>query len=439
MKTLYIDCGMGAAGDMLAASLLELMPNPDEAVARLNAIGIEGVTFTRERTSRCGIAATRLLVKVNGVEECAEEHAHEHSHEHSHEHVHEHAHEHIHEHEHDHVHAHGHCHEHHAHHHHEHRSLEQMLQIVDGLALSANVKEHAKAVYRLIADAESRAHGRTVGEVHFHEVGAMDAVADISAVCWLMSELAPDEVVASPVNVGGGTVRCAHGVLSVPAPATAALLEGVPMYSDGEVKCELCTPTGAALVRHFANRFGAMPVMRAVGTGYGAGGREIEGRANLLRCTIGAGADEDSGRDEVWELACNIDDMTGEDMAFAGECIMSAGALDVAMIPATMKKGRPGVMMTVLCRKADHNAVLDAVFRHTSTIGVREHLCGRYILPRREGTVTLADGKSVRMKTSKGHGVVREKFEHDDLAAIARDSGMPIAEVRASIQNPAGR
>jgi uncharacterized protein (TIGR00299 family) protein len=314
-----------------------------------------------------------------------------------------------------------------------------MLQIVDGLALSANVKEDVKAVYRLIADAESRAHGKNVGEVHFHEVGAMDAVADISAACWLLSELAPDEVVASAVNVGGGTVRCAHGVLNVPAPATAALLEGVPMYSDGEVKCELCTPTGAALIRHFANRFGAMPVMRATVTGYGAGGREVAGRANLLRCTIGESANEDFGRDEVWELACNIDDMTGEDMSFAVERMMSAGALDVAMIPATMKKGRPGVVMTVLCREANHDAVLDALFRHTSTIGVREHLCGRYVLARREGAVSLADGKRVRVKTSEGRGVAREKFEHDDLAAVARESGVSVAEVRASIQNSAGR
>ena len=434
MKTLYIDCGMGAAGDMLSAALLELMPNPDEAVARLNTFGIEGVTFSRERTSRCGIAATRLLVKVNGVEECAHEHAHEHVHEHSHEHVHEHEHEHAHAHLHD-----GHDHHGHHAHHHEHRSLEQVLKIVEGLDLPPKVKEDVASVYRLIADAESKAHGRAVGEIHFHEVGALDAVADISAACWLISELAPDEVVASPVNVGGGTVRCAHGVMSVPAPATAALLEGVPAYSDGAVLCELCTPTGAALLRHFAHRFGAMPLMRACGTGYGAGGREIEGRANLLRCTIGEGLGSSGADEEVWELACNIDDMTGEDMAFAGERIMSAGALDVAMLPATMKKGRPGVVMLVLCAKAAHDVVLDAVFRHTSTLGVREHLCRRHVLARHEGVATLAGGATVRVKTSEGRGVVREKLEHDDLASVARASGASLAEVRASFRGSAGR
>lgn len=438
MKTLYIDCGMGAAGDMLSAALLELMPDPDEAVARLNAFGIGGVTYSRERTSRCGIAATRLVVKVNGVEECADGHAHVHSREHAHEHVQEGMHGHVHEHAHEHVHGHEHGHGHQVHHH-EHRSLCDVLRLVDDLELPAGVKEHVKAVYRLLADAEGRAHGRAVGEVHFHEVGALDAVADISAACWLMAELAPEEVVASPVNVGGGTVRCAHGVLSVPAPATAALLEGVPAYSDGLVQCELCTPTGAALLRHFASRFGAMPVMRADGTGYGAGGREIEGRANLLRCTIGERAGGCERRDEVLEIACNIDDMTGEDMAFACERIIAAGALDVAMLPATMKKGRPGVVMLVLCTPADHDVVVDAMFRHTTTLGVREHICGRHVLSRREGAVAFPGGETVRVKTSEGRGVAREKFEHDDLAAVARAKGVSLAEVRASLQGSAGR
>jgi uncharacterized protein (TIGR00299 family) protein len=266
--------------------------------------------------------------------------------------------------------------------------LNDIHAIIDGLDLPEAVKADAKAVYGRIAEAESKVHGLPVDQIHFHEVGALDAVADVVGVCALMHELAPGRVAVSPVHVGSGQVRCAHGVLPVPAPATALLLQGVPVYG-GAIRGELCTPTGAALIRHFANRFGAMPVMRATGTGYGAGGREVAGRANLLRCTIGESANEDFGRDEVWELACNIDDMTGEDMSFAVERMMSAGALDVAMIPATMKKGRPGVVMTVLCREANHDAVLDALFRHTSTIGVREHLCGRYVLARREGAVSL--------------------------------------------------
>jgi len=395
MKTLYLDCGMGAAGDMISAALLELTPDPGAAVERLNALGIPHVAYARERTARCGIAATRLAVKVDGAEE------HEHAHHHE---------------------ARG-----HAHHHH--HSLDDILRLVDSLALPEKAKRDARQVYALLAEAESRAHGRPVGEVHFHEVGALDAVADIAAACWLLSELAPDEIVASPVNFGGGTVRCAHGVLPVPAPATAFLLEGIPAHGDGEVLCELCTPTGAALIKHFAGRFGPMPPTRAEKTGFGAGTREFEGRANLLRATIGESA-ADGGADGVCELKCNIDDMTGEDIAFACERIFDAGALDVLTVPATMKKGRPGVVLLALCAPDGKDAVTAAIFRHTSTLGVRETICRRSVLSRREETVALPDGSTFRRKVSEGFGVRREKTEHDDIAAYAAEHGISLATVR---------
>ena len=396
MKTLYIDCSMGAAGDMISAALLELTPDPDAAVEKLNALGIPHVVYARERTARCGIAATRLVVKVDGEEE----HAHAHHHE-----------------------AHG-----HAHHHH-HHSLDDILRLVDSLALPEKAKNDARQVYALLAEAESRAHGRPVGAVHFHEVGALDAVADIAAACWLLGEIAPDEVVASPVNFGGGTVRCAHGVLPVPAPATAFLLEGIPAHGDGEVLCELCTPTGAALLKHFANRFGPMPAIKAEKTGFGAGTREFEGRANLLRATIGesaASGDDDS----VCELKCNIDDMTGEEIAFACERIFEAGALDVLTVPATMKKGRPGVVLLALSAPDRKDAVTTAIFRHTSTLGVRETVCRRSVLSRREETVALPDGTTIRRKVSEGFGVRREKIEHDDIAAYALSHGLSLSEAR---------
>ena len=400
MKTLYIDCSMGAAGDMISAALLELTPDPDAAVEKLNALGIPHVVYARERTARCGIAATRLVVKVDGEEE----HAHAHHHE-----------------------AHG-----HAHHHH-HHSLDDILRLVDSLALPEKAKGDARQVYALLAEAESRAHGRPVGEVHFHEVGALDAVADIAAACWLLGEIAPDEIVASPVNFGGGTVRCAHGVLPVPAPATAFLLEGIPAHGDGEVLCELCTPTGAALLKHFANRFGPMPSVKAEKTGFGAGTREFEGRANLLRATIGESATSD-GSDSVCELKCNIDDMTGEAIAFACERIFDAGALDVLTIPATMKKGRPGVVLVALSAPDKKDAVTAAIFRHTSTLGVRETVCRRSVLTRKEETVTLPDGTTIRRKVSEGFGVKREKVEHDDLAAYALSHGLSISEAAASLR-----
>lgn len=389
MKTLYIDCSMGAAGDMISAALLELMPDPDKAVERLNELGIPHVVYTRERTSRCGIAATRLAVKVGGVEE----HAHHHE----------------------------------AHGHHHHHSLDDILKLVDSLALPEKAKDDARQVYALLASAESRAHGRPVGEVHFHEVGALDAVADIAATCWLIGELAPGEIVASPVNFGGGTVRCAHGVLPVPAPATAFLLEGIPAHGDGEVLCELCTPTGAALLKHFANSFGPMPPVKAEKTGFGAGTREFDGRANMLRATIGESA-ADVGSDCVCELKCNIDDMTGEEIAFACARIFDAGALDVLTVPATMKKGRPGIVLIALCAPDRKDAVTAAIFRHTSTIGVRETICRRSLLSRREETVTLPDGSTLRRKVSEGFGTRREKFEHDDLAAYALSHDISLFE-----------
>ena len=401
MKTLHIDCSMGAAGDMLAAALLELVPDPDAALARLNAFGLHGVAYAREKSAKCGIMGTRLSVKVHGEEEeDADCHGHEH-----------------------------HCGHHHEHHH-AHHGLDDMLHLVGHLALPEKVKEDVAAVYRLLADAESRAHGRPVGEVHFHEVGALDAVADIAAVCWLLAEIAPDEIVVSPVHVGSGTVRCAHGVLPVPAPATAFLLEGVPSYSDGAVQGELCTPTGAALLRHFATRFGPQPVLRVTAIGYGAGKKDFEGRANLLRVALGESMTED-GTDEVLELSCNIDDMTGEEIAFACERLFAAGAKDVVTIPLTMKKGRPGVMIQALCAPSGHDAVVAAMFRHTTTLGVRETRCRRHVLARREEAATLPDGTIVRRKVSEGYGVRRVKLEHDDVAAYARKADVPLREVAA--------
>ena len=396
MKTLYLDCGMGAAGDMLAAALLELMPDPDAALARLNAFGIPGVVYAREKTAKCGVMGTHLKVTVHGEEEGHDTHEN-----------------------------HG-CH----HHHHAHHGLEDVLHLVGHLALPEKARGDVAAVYRLLAAAESRAHGRPVGEVHFHEVGALDAVADIAAVCWLLAELAPDAIVASPVHVGSGTVRCAHGVLPVPAPATAFLLEGVPSYSDGAVQGELCTPTGAALLKHFVTRFGPQPAMRVTAIGHGAGMKDFEGIANLLRASIGESG-EAAGTDEVFELSCNVDDMTGEEIAFACERLFAAGAKDVVTIPLTMKKGRPGVMIQVLCAPADHDALVAAIFRHTTTLGVRETRCRRHVLTRREETATLPDGTAVRRKVSEGYGVRRVKLEHDDMAAYARKANIPLKEVSA--------
>ncbi len=312
------------------------------------------------------------------------------------------------------------------------------MAIIDGLPLVDKVADNARAVYSLIASAEGRAHGCEVDLVHFHEVGALDAVADIVACCHLMTRLAPEKVVASPIHVGFGSVKCAHGVMPVPAPATAFLLEGVPVYSDGIISGELCTPTGAALLRHFVSEFGPMPLMRVSATGHGAGRKDFP-RANVVRAMLGdSGLASSGAADEVLELACNIDDMTAEDLAFAAESVRDAGALDVWMQPAVMKKGRPGTIVLALCRPADREAVIGAILRHTTTLGVRETLVRRTVLDREEAVMSMPLG-DVRRKTASGFGVRREKLEYEDLAAIARATGLSLAEIRARLlDHPVG-
>ena len=283
MKTIFLECNMGAAGDMLTAALLELLPQPEALVEELNGLGIPGVVYSTEKVTRCGITGTRMRVAVQGQEEEA---LHGHSHEHSHEHHHEHPHEHLYAHSHEQTHIHGQEETHEAHHH-AHSGMEDIARIVKTLQLPQKVEEDVMAVYGCIAEAESRVHGVSTAQIHFHEVGSMDAVADITAVCLLMHRLSPEQVIVSPIRVGSGTVRCAHGVLPVPAPATARLLTGMPVYA-GDIPGEMCTPTGAALLKHFASDFGNMPLMRVEAVGYGMGAREFR-CANCVRAFLGEG------------------------------------------------------------------------------------------------------------------------------------------------------
>jgi len=381
MKTLYIDCGMGAAGDMLAAALLELLPDPEEFIADLNDLGIPGVTVSLERSRKCGITGSHFRVEINGQEETPDAVLHGHTH----------------------------------------SSMAHIEDHVFAFPLPTTVKLDILAVYQLIAQAESRVHGVPVSNIHFHEVGTMDALADITAVCWLMYRLKPERITASAVHVGSGTVRCAHGVLPVPAPATALLLEGVPTYG-GSIPSELCTPTGAALLRHFVTAYGPQPVMTVERIGYGMGKKDFD-RANCLRCLLGEETAEAS--DTVLELKCNIDDMTGESLGFAMETLLDAGALDVYTVPIGMKKSRPGVQLCVLCREGQREAMARLLFRHTTTLGVRETLCRRSVLTRREAVVSTPYGP-VHKKMSAGFGIRREKYEYEDLARIAREQGQSL-------------
>ena len=429
MKTLYLECNMGAAGDMLTAALLELHPDPQGFVERMNRLGLPGVVFAAQPAVKCGITGTQVSVTVGGEEE--ESHdvpLHSHVHEtaqdeahpgHAHDHVHVHDHEHTHDHEHEHTHGHE-----HSHGHHHHAGMGDIRHILSHLDIPQPVRQDAEAVYQLIAQAESHAHGRPVEEIHFHEVGTLDAVTDVVAVCWLLHDLAPEQIVASPVHVGCGQVRCAHGILPVPAPATAYILQGVPTYG-GSVQGELCTPTGAALLKHFVQRFGPSPVMRVEKTGYGMGKKDFEA-ANCVRAMLGQTQEEST---TIAQLACNLDDMTPEALGFAQERLWEAGALDVTTAPIGMKKNRPGVQLTCLCRLEDREKLVSVLFAHTTTLGVRESLCTRYTLARSQRTVETEHGP-VRVKEARGWGVTREKPEYEDVANIAREQGLTLDQVK---------
>ena len=420
MKTLYLDCGMGAAGDMLTAALLELLPDPNGFVAKLNGLGIPGVHFQKEPAVKCGITGTHMSVTVHGIEEGEEPHGHHHEHHH-----HDHEHEHHDHHDHDEHHHHGHDDGHH------HSGLHDIEHIVrDHLPLPDKVREDVMAVYGLIAQAESHVHGVPVSEIHFHEVGTMDAVADVTAVCLLMNELSPDEVVVSPVHVGSGQVKCAHGVLPVPAPATAHILRDVPIYG-GEIQGELCTPTGAALLKHFAARFGDMPVMKTRAIGYGMGKKDFP-RANCVRAMLGERLDQ---TDTVLELSCNVDDMTAEAVGFAMDRLFEGGALEVYTVPIGMKKSRPGTWVRVMCTERDREKIIGLLFKHTTTIGVRESATRRYILDRSVETVRTPYGE-VRRKAASGYGVSRTKYEYDDLSRIAKEQNISLDEAKALFEGP---
>lgn len=451
MKTLYIECAMGAAGDMLTAALLDLL-SPEEQQAFLEQMNrlLPGVQVKANPAQKCGVQGLHVQVLVNGEEEHSHdhgpvhpevhptpavhehphEHGHDHEHAHEHPHEHEHHHDHGHEHPHDHVHEHGHDHPHdheHGHGHHHHATMAWVEHTIQETNLPPEVKEQALNVYRTIAQAESAAHGCPVDQVHFHEVGALDAVADVTAVCLLLHMLAPEKIVASPVHLGSGQVRCAHGILPVPAPATAYILQGVPAYT-GSIRGELCTPTGAALLKTFAQSFGPMPVMVTEKVGIGVGNKDFEA-ANVLRVFWGSDASQaQQESDQIVELRCNLDDMTGEAIGYASELLLEEGALDVYTVPIQMKKSRPAVMLCCLCHAPQRDKLTQLMLRHTTTWGVRASVMDRSVLTTRMVPVKTKYGV-VRVKQGTGYGVKKSKVEYGDMAAAAAQAGVELAKV----------
>lgn len=380
MKTLYFECSMGASGDMIIGALASLL-GIDEAERELNGLGLKGIRYHLKHGEEKGISCVFAEVHIN----CASDDEKK---------------------------NHG-------------RRLCDIEQIIDNCNANESIKCKAKEIYKNIAAAEGTVHGEEPRLIHFHEVGALDAVADIMGACLLIERTGAEKVIYSPVNVGSGYVECAHGLLPVPAPATAEILKGKMIYSDDETG-ELCTPTGAAVLKYFGMQKRAVPEMLIKEIGTGAGKKDFN-KPNILRCFFGEC--ESIADDKISHLCCNIDDMTPEEITFAKDILIESGALDVSVKSAEMKKGREGFELSVLCRPEESETFARLIFRHTSTIGIRFENENRFTLEREIYEKETKFG-TVRIKKSFGYGISREKAEFEDLASLAKKHNLTLLEIK---------
>jgi pyridinium-3,5-bisthiocarboxylic acid mononucleotide nickel chelatase len=435
MRILYFDCFNGASGDMILGALIDAGLPLDRLRAALGSLGLEEIDLHADRVLRAGVSATKFRVaeRQRGGGQ-AHPHAHEHGHPHAHDHGHSHDAARVSEPPHDHGHSHQHAHaaaEGHTHGHaHAHRGLPEILSLVDRAALSASAKVRARALFQRLAEAEAAIHQMPVERVHLHEVGALDSIVDIVGAVFAFEWFAADAVVVSPLNLGGGMVRSAHGVFPVPAPATVRLLGEAPVYSRGP-QAELLTPTGALLLSEYASRFGPVPAMRIERVGYGAGDRDFADTPNVLRVLVGEAA-EASAAETIVVLACEIDDMNPQIFGVLMEQLYAAGALEVFYQPVQMKKNRPGTLVTVLAAPDRRETLLAIVFRETTTIGVRYHEVQRERLDREIVTVETSLGP-VRLKVARRQGtIVNASPEFDDCARLAAERGVAVKDVQAA-------
>ncbi len=439
MRTLYLECNMGVSGDMLMGALYELLSDSEKDIflKTMNSLFPEDIMLQTSSSEKCGIWGTKMNVVILGQEESSQD-AQKHCH------VQQDTTEYTHE---------------HTEHHHIHTSYPQMLAQIDCLPVSAAVKEDAKAVYTLIGNAESIAHHTDISQIHFHEVGTLDAVMDVVGCCLLLEILDPEQILASPIHVGSGNVCCAHGILPVPAPATAEILKDVPIYG-GTIEGELCTPTGAALLKHFVSQFTTMPPMSVERTGYGMGTKDFA-NANCLRAFWGclsilpvpssrqlpdspgfAGLQDNHEQethpdyytekfhslDQILELSCNLDDMTPEAVSYAANLLREAGALDVFTTPIYMKKDRPGILLTVLCNVSEESRFSRLILTHTATRGIRVQPCYRRTLDAQFRKISTVYG-DITIKISTGYGIHKFKPEYEDVAKAAKQCKVPFQNV----------
>ena len=409
-KTLYLDCFSGAAGDMFVGALVDLGLPLEDLRAALGSLPADLGGISATRVLRAGISATKFQAGV---------HPHDHTHSHDPLHPHDHVHPHDHAHPHDPVHPHDHS----------HRSLREISALIGRSALSASAQARAVHLFERLAEAEAAIHEMPVERVHLHEVGAVDSIVDIVGAVYGLEQLRVDRVVCSPLNVGGGTVTCAHGVYPVPAPATARLLCGVPVYA-GAVQMELVTPTGALLVTDYADSFGPLPPLTVSKIGYGAGDRDPKGHPNVLRMIVGESAGAVQSH-RVVEIVCEIDDMNPQLFGPLMERLHAAGALDVFYAAVQMKKNRPGTLVTVLARPEDREKLSSILFAETTTIGVRYQDMLRECLDRELATVETPLGP-VTFKVARRAGrVLNAAPEFDDCARIAAERSLPVKTVQA--------
>jgi uncharacterized protein (TIGR00299 family) protein len=438
MRIAYLECFSGISGDMFLGALVDAGVSPrllEDTVAALNL----GAKLEISRVVRSRISATKVDVWVEGEKDMPREeywakqnagHAaapaliqasahHDHPHEHGHSHSHEHTHGHTTAGEHA-PHPHGHT----------HRGLNEIRKIISAAPISDRAKKTATSVFEALGAAEAKIHDIPVEEIHFHEVGAVDAIVDIVCAAVGAEALAVDEFVCSALNVGGGTVQCAHGTFPIPAPATLELLREAPVYSSG-VQAELVTPTGAAIVKTLARRFEAFPPMQVERAGYGAGSRDFERNPNVVRLVIGEAAKplDKVNSETISVLEANIDDLNPQVFGYVLDRLLQEGALDVFGVPVQMKKNRPGTLLTVLCQSADAIKLTQLIFAETTTLGVRQRQEVRQTLARRWENVRTQWGE-VRIKIASMNGTITNYApEYEDCRRIAAEHHVPLKTV----------
>jgi uncharacterized protein (TIGR00299 family) protein len=438
MRIAYLECFSGISGDMFLGALIDAGVPPDLLQQTVAALGVDA-RLEISRVDRSGISAIKVDVIAAGEKELPREEFWEKEQTAQPEHVHapSHHHEHGHKHEQDHgsvdEHAHGreHSHEHLHKHDHAHRGLKEIRQIIQRAAIRASAKDRAIRIFEALGAAEAKVHNTDIADVHFHEVGAIDAIVDIVCASAGAEALGVDEWICSPLNVGGGTVECAHGTFPIPAPATLELLKNAPIYS-GKIQKELVTPTGAAIVSVVASRFASFPKMKPEKVGFGAGTRNFSSHPNVLRLTVGEAGQDEAVKvptEEIAILEANVDDMTPQVFGYVMERLLVAGALDVFGTAVQMKKNRPGVLLTVLCRPENAAQLQYLIFAETTTLGVRMRQETRAVLARRHVSVHTKWGE-VRMKLANLNGSVSNYApEYEDCRRIAEQEHVPLKAV----------